>query len=257
MKKLNNIINAIAFSILCGGMLACQEEDYKMFDTSQSGIYFTADSMVYSFGVSVLEVTSKIMELPIKIMGMPVDKDRSFKVEVVPEKTTAIADVHYSLPTEFVIQADSVNGVLPLTILRSSLGEEAWQVAFRLIETGDFTPVTGMQTVCVASFNNIVSPPEWKNYAGEVVWPDYYLGIWDPVKWVKFMEYFRLMETTVPATYKGMVEMYGPDLENVSYGWPSEYNYAVTKYILTPLYDFFAANPELLANGKNDIPKPY
>ena len=62
------------------------------------------------------------------------------------------------------------------------------------------------------------------------------------------------MEQSAPATYKGMVEMYGPDLEKVQYGWMDEYNYAATKYILIPMYDFFEANPELLESGRNDIP---
>ena len=135
--------------------------------------------------------------------------------------------------------------------------ERYWQVAFRLLSTDDFEPEAEVATVSIASFNNIVEPPQWKDWSGKVVWPNYKLGVWDPVKWVKFMEYFRAMEQTAPATYKGMVDMYGPNLENVQYGWMDEYNYAATKYILTPMYDFFAANPELLQSGKNDIPKPY
>ena len=102
-----------------------------------------------------------------------------------------------------------------------------------------------------------MEPPQWKDWQGNLTWPNHKLGVWDPVKWVKFMEYFRAMEQSAPATYKGMVEMYGPDLEKVQYGWMDEYNYAATKYILIPMYDFFEANPELLESGRNDIPKPY
>lgn len=258
MKKLTNIWIACLFVLCCGGLTSCDEKDYKLFDSSHSGIYFLEDSVSYSFGVTRLEITSKEMQLPVRIMGAPSEENRTFKIELVPEKTTAEAGVHYQVPTEMTVLADSVNAVLSFTVLRSNLGDDKnWQVAFRLLESDAFVPVAGMQTVCIASFNNIVEPPQWKIWNGSVSWPDYYLGIWDPVKWVKFMEYFRAMEESVPATYKGMVEMYGQDLENVSYGWPSEYNYAVQKYILTPLYDFFEANPELLASGKNDIPKPY
>lgn len=97
-----------------------------------------------------------------------------------------------------------VNGVLPVTVLREHLGSDGyWQVAFRLLSTDDFEPEAEVGTVSIASFNNIVEPPQWKDWSGKVVWPNYKLGVWDPVKWVKFMEYFRAMEQTAPATYKG------------------------------------------------------
>lgn len=258
MRKIIYIFIGYLFALFCIGLVSCDEQDYKLFDSSRTGIYFTEDSVVYSFGVTALEVISHEMKLPVKIMGAPVKEDRSFKVEVVAEKTTAEAGVHYTLPTELVIKADSVNGVLPVTVLRENLeSDKYWQVAFRLVSTDDFEPEAEVESVSIASFNNIVEPPQWKDYWGDLTWPDYKLGVWDPVKWVKFMEYFRAMEQTAPATYKGMVDMYGPNLENVQYEWMSEYDYTVTKYILTPLYDFFEVNPDLLESGKNDIPKPY
>ena len=258
MRKITYIFIGGLFVLFCVGLISCSEQGYKLFDSSRTGIYFTEDSVVHSFGVMKLEVTSYEMKLPVKIMGAPAKENRSFKVEVVAAKTTAEAGVHYTLPTELVVKADSVNGVLPVTVLRENLGSDGhWQVAFRLLSTEDFEPEGEVEIMSIASFNNIVEPPQWKDYWGDITWPDYKLGVWDPVKWVKFMEYFRAMEETAPATYKGMVDMYGPNLENVQYGWMDEYNYAATKYILTPMYDFFAANPELLQSGKNDIPKPY
>lgn len=258
MRNITYIFTGCLFVLFGMGLISCNEQDYKLFDSSRTGIYFTEDSVVYSFGVTKLEVTSYEMKLPVKIMGAPVKEVRSFKVEAVAAKTTAEAGVHYTLPTELIIEPDSVNGVLPVTVLREHLGSDGyWQVAFRLLSTDDFEPEAEVGTVSIASFNNIVEPPQWKDWSGKVVWPNYKLGVWDPVKWVKLMEYFRAMEQTAPATYKGMVDMYGPNLENVQYGWMDEYNYAATKYILIPMYDFFAANPELLQSGKNDIPKPY
>ena len=45
------------------------------------------------------------------------------------------------MPTELIIKADSVNGVLPVTVLREDLGSDTyWQVAFRLVSTDDFEP---------------------------------------------------------------------------------------------------------------------
>lgn len=254
MKKIEYAFICCLILFISWGMTSCGKTDYHTFDSDHSGIYFVEDSVVYSFGVSVLEITSHVMEIPVRVMGAPVNQKRNFKVEIVSEKTNAEENKHYVMPTELVIEADSVNGFLPLEILRKDLGDdEYWQVGFRLIASDDFIPEAQVGSVTIASFNNIVEPPAWKDWQGKPTWPTYKLGVWAPIKWIKFMEYFRAMEQTVPATYQGMVDMYGPDLEKVQYGWMDEYNYAATKYILTPMYDFFEANPEYGVT----IPKPY
>lgn len=89
MRKITYIIISCLFVSFGTGLTSCNEQDYKLFDSSRTGIYFTEDSVVYSFGVTKLEVTSHEMELPVKIMGAPVKEERSFKVEVVTDKTTA------------------------------------------------------------------------------------------------------------------------------------------------------------------------
>ena len=71
--------------------------------------------------------------------------------------------------------------LLPVTVLREHLGSDGyWQVAFRLLATDDFEPETEVGTVSIASFNNVVEPPQWKDWSGKVTWPDYKLGVWDP-----------------------------------------------------------------------------
>ena len=36
---------------------ACDDEDYMRFDLSHSGVYFTKDTLNYSFGVTPVEIT--------------------------------------------------------------------------------------------------------------------------------------------------------------------------------------------------------
>lgn len=83
MRNITYIFTGCLFVIFGMGLISCNEQDYKLFDSSRTGIYFTEDSVVYSFGVTKLEVTSYEMKLPMKIMGAPVKEVRSFKVEVV------------------------------------------------------------------------------------------------------------------------------------------------------------------------------
>ena len=83
MRKITYIFIGGLFVLFCVGLISCSEQGYKLFDSSRTGIYFTEDSVVHSFGVMKLEVTSYEMKLPVKIMGAPAKENRSFKVEVV------------------------------------------------------------------------------------------------------------------------------------------------------------------------------
>lgn len=231
---------------LISGMLiaACENTDYPTYETDFTGIYFAEDSMRYSFGITPLATTSYTMKLPVKIMGIPVSQQRTFKIEIIADKTSAKVNTHYKMPTTCVIEADSINGILPLEVLRENLGDEQnWQVAFKLMPTDDFTPVKEVGEQIFAIFNNIVEQPDWKDWTGAPTWIEEQLGPWNPVVWIKFMEFFRKLEQINPVAYKTIVETYGPNLEDAD-GWIYEFNYTLTKYVLIPLYDFFQANPE-------------
>lgn len=237
---------------------ACEEQDELLFDSSLTGIYYTADSIVYSFGVTSLDVTTRTLQIPVRIMGAPASARRSFKVEVIGEQTTAIAGTHYRLPAELFIEADSVNGTIPLEVFREALGDQqTWKAAFRLIVNDHFAPVSTEKVEIATSFNNIVSPPNWVSYdwwTGKYVayWPTSQLGAWDPLKYVLFVQYFNEMEQKAYATYKNLLALYGENLENLN-GWPYDYDFSIKKYVLTPIYDYFTSHPELGLS----IPKPY
>ena len=245
MKNLKHTIIYGLSLLITGIFSSCEDTDYPTFDIKQASIYFEKDSIVYSFGTTPLSISNYTLNLPVKIMGIPSKEKRIFKVELIKKKTNAIAEQQYRIPKELVIEADSVNGVIPVKIIRAGLGEEKkWQIGFKLIATTDFLPASEIGDQVVAGFNNIVEPPTWKDWQGNPAWPLDRLGEWNPVVWVKFMEYFRNMEQTSPSTYKKMVEQHGPNLENVNYSWPWDYDYAITKYILIPMYDFFQKHPE-------------
>lgn len=245
MKRLKYITQGWFCLMAITLFASCEKTDYATFDTTFTGIYFSEDSMRYSFGVTPLATTSYIMKLPVKIMGAPTKQKRTFQIEVIAKTTTAKENMHYKMPAECVIEADSVNGFLPLEVIREDLGEtESYQVTFKLIKTDQFTPIQEIGEQIIAIFNNIVEPPAWKDWQGNPTWPDDKLGPWNPIVWVKFMEYFRLMEESHPATYKSIVAACGPNLENVEYGWPWDFDVSIKKYILIPLYDFFQKHPE-------------
>lgn len=245
----NTILKTILFIVLGAGALmnySCKEGSLAEYDPEFAGIYFQNDSLRYSFGVTPFEIDRHNLEIPVKIMGAPVSYDRSFTVTIDPSKSTAEPNVHYQIEKEFVIPADSVNGVIDLVILREPLGDDEFKLSFSLDDAGDFKPVNEKFKNLVVYFNNRVDPPDWKDFWGEFSWPDYKLGAWDPLTYIKFIELFREMKHIVPDTYQSMVNEFGEDMKNVEFGWAWDYDKSLTKYVLIPLYQYFMEeNPEL------------
>ena len=68
MKNLfNKIIVAISFFCVIG-FVSCNEYDYLKFDISHCGIYFTKDTLKYSFSVTPLDITEYEFKVPVKIL---------------------------------------------------------------------------------------------------------------------------------------------------------------------------------------------
>lgn len=120
---------------------SCHETDYPTFDDSVIDIYFTQDSVNYSFGVTPLSTTEHVVELPVRIIGASVKEvARNFKIEVVDKRTNAESPLHYTVPEQLTLEKDSVNAVVPVTLKRSALGDTEWTVAFRLLPNDYFNP---------------------------------------------------------------------------------------------------------------------
>lgn len=256
MKKNIYIITLLAGLL---GLASCQQTEYPLFDESVTTIYFANDSTGYSFGILPLDKTEYTLDIPVRIMGKPVNAPRTFTVEVMVDKTNASTPTHYTLPQELTLAPDSMRSVVPLTLHRENLGAEEWRITLRLTENEHFSPVEKadekMGDTFIVTFNNVVSKPNWVNsWTGEFGWPEYELGLWNPVVYVTFMDFFHQLKDIAPMTYQNMVNLYGENLDNGKYsGWDYDYNYTLTKHILLPMYDYFQKHPEL---GVSDFPKP-
>ena len=117
MKK----IKTIAMTALAAvAMMSCSETDYMTFDTANNGVYFTKDTLTYSFSVTPIEVKTYLYKVPFRIMGPTSKEPRTVKFAIDPTKTTAKAGVQYNIG-EAVVQPDSINGYIPVEILRDGL----------------------------------------------------------------------------------------------------------------------------------------
>lgn len=241
-----SLITMLLLAISCS-------QDYQVFDKEFNGVYFQKDSIYYSFGVTPIERRSYDLKVPVTIMGGTESVDRSFSASVLSDKSTAKEGVHYNINKDMIIPADSITGYVYITLLRDNLEEDDFKIYLKLDSDGKFTPVYEEFKETLVHFNNKVEPPSWKDWMGYPTWPDYQLGEWNPLTYIKFIELFRGLEQVQPETYKAMVDAFGPDLENVEYGWPWDYDYTMTRYVVIPLYQYFMEeNTDLGVT----IPKP-
>lgn len=244
------------------GLIACDSENYMKFDANYAGIYFASDSTEYSFSVTPIEVNEYVLEIPVKLMGAPASSSRSISYEVVSEHSTAIEGVQY-VPSEAIIESDSVGGYIAIRILRDGLagnyaeGYERYTLTLRLVEGNGFVPtLDSLSQVHRVRFDNAVEQPAWYNAHGEKVWSVSSLGQWHPYKFIKMVEYFHAINDIQPETYKKMVALYGENLEHIEYGDPYQYRTIFKKYIYLPMYEHFndPANRDMILAQYPDFP---
>lgn len=259
MKRYINQIKSLSFILI--GILAlssCKENEFQA-EGFKTGVYFVNDSTDYSFGITPLGIDSYTLDIPVQLMGEPSSADREFQVNVVMEKTDAVEGVHYELPTRFIIKADSVTGVIPLTILRESLGIASFKIGFSLQENSNFVPISKETSNAVVTFNSRIEQPHWVNPNAKDnvrLWPSTQLGPWNPLVYVKFVELVGNVKDLAPGTYFNMmVDFGGPLLPKFPGSWAWDYNNTLTKHVLIPLYRYFTIeHPEL---GVNTVPRPF
>ena len=269
--KLNNVIKRTLWAVvlpLAALLTSCNDENYLIYDISQSGVYFTKDTLNYSFGVTSVEIKTYTYKIPVQIMGGLSSVKRPIGYTIDADSTTAEEGVHFSIG-EACVLPDSTVGYIPVIIYRESLegtdatGYTMYKLCLRLAQNDYFTPtLDSLHQVRVFSFDNSVSQPEWYDEHGKKVWQEKYLGKWHPYKFIKMVEYFHAVKDVLPETYKDMVKLYGENLEHIDCGDPYQYRLIFIKHIYTPMYEYFndpARRDEILAKFSDfpfDFPDP-
>lgn len=129
-------------------------------------IYFPeeTDSLNYSFGDKIAEVTHATVILPVRIMGLKASRDMTFKVSVDPA-STAKEGVHFEkLQPEYTVMKDSVNGIVPIVLLRDELSEDIgveYRLVLHLEPSDDFGLGSKENLKGVVTFNNFLEEPSW------------------------------------------------------------------------------------------------
>ena len=125
--------------------ISCSETDYMTFDSADSGVYFTKDTLTYSFSVTPIEIKTYTYHVPFRIMGPTSKEQRKVSFIIDPALTTAKAGVQYNIG-EAIVMPDSINGYIPVEILRDGLkgnysdGYVKYKLQLTLAENEYFKP---------------------------------------------------------------------------------------------------------------------
>ncbi|WMI64178.1 DUF4843 domain-containing protein [Aestuariibaculum sp. YM273] len=153
------------------------------------------DSASVAFAYELPEVQQVVYEIPIKVQGSTRYFEREVSVSV-SSSSTAQEGVHFTLPDKVVIMADSINGYLPVTLLRTEdMKEKELLVVVKLEENENFNNNL-LETRKTNNGERFVSYTEFQITVSDILtqpqyWPTNYLGDYSEKKlylWAEVLE---------------------------------------------------------------------
>jgi uncharacterized protein DUF4843 len=147
MKRIKYMLGMLAIILL-----ASCEKEVKTYDGPEA-VYFaqqwgTANYTDYPYRpyttVELVKVAGASTEYTAKIKvmftGIVKNYDRYFKIEINPDSTTAVANVHYApLPEEVLVAANATEAYIPVVIKRTKdLQTTSKRIGLRLVANNDF-----------------------------------------------------------------------------------------------------------------------
>lgn len=227
---------------------ACTEEDYKLYDTTQKDSVFLefrnekdvlVDNTSYAFNFDIAD--SHTIELPVSLMGIPKDYDRTISLVPVEEGTDMVEGVNYTI-TNNIIPANAVNGKVHINLLRGldpDILTTSKTLVLTITENDDLKSVGENKfTITYSDIRPDMRPTWWSPY--------HCMPVYSYENAQLFFDYFyRLVPQANPVTFDEIIKRYG----NYFTQWDTNdvgpyvaYERFLRQYVLIPLYK---EHPEL------------
>lgn len=180
----------------CNSIVYDEEYSKDGFYHAQNAVYFhypEAQDTVrfYSFGALPVDSQKYVMNIPVHIAGVPQKHAQKFKL-VVDTASTMKADVHYkALNLEPVIPVDSVDAVIPVTLLRNALSpdKDTLKLILRLEATSDLALKYPKSNKVEIQVTNVLTPPPYWIYF------ESYFGPFERRKYLMMLANYHSNET--------------------------------------------------------------
>ncbi len=224
-------------------MLAACEHDYLAYDTQlKDGIYFVeGDSVNFQFGLNTEK--DVVYRLVIGVLGIPSEQNRTYRLELDPERTTAREGVHFDFDKEMIVKAGDVSDTINVVFHRYSdplLTTQAFHIFFRLVENELFRPVVTPEFRFEMSDKEIPEPDNWR-------YTNRFFGPYSQGLYLRILGQYHALAETMPGYYERMKQQMGENLENL-HGMPAQFSSIMYKYVLLPVWEYYQENPDPKVN---------
>lgn len=239
---MRRIYECICWVTLFGCFSACTNEDYPLYDTGQKDSVFfeylnddeeIVSSIDYAFNYNIEETYT--IEIPVRLMGMPVDYDRQLTLAPVKEETDMVEGTHYTVEPA-VIPANTVKTTVKVILLRGrdpAILERSFKLRLELIENDDLRSVGQKEFTITYSDIHPEQRPEW--------WPTYKpLPVYSyESAQILFKYFYELAPKANLDVYNEMIEKYGDYFVKAAaiQGPFAMYDNFLMKYVLIPMYE--------------------
>lgn len=175
----------LAFALMT--MLAftsCKENEYEgynaegsvYFQLNKSNWNYVGDSISYSFAGK--DADEGVVKIRVNLLGNPSNVDRTVRIRIIDEKTTAKEGLHYSLPAkEFTLKAGEMQLDIPVTVYNKDelLTEQQVEVVIALEATNQLSLKMPERSTARIIISNILKQPSY----WDDMWMDYIFGPYD------------------------------------------------------------------------------
>lgn len=171
---MRNILYALIFAQFF--FLSCDKEDVE-YDFNNNYINFLmpkkvtadgyvsnfrVDSLVHNFVFESADVTEYIQEVVVEASGVSVNYDRTYKVEVQEELTTASNQEYEILTKDFVIEANKMQDTILIKLNKTArLRSENVKIRLAIRENKHFKVGVEENNIAKIFFGNKLTKPEW------------------------------------------------------------------------------------------------
>jgi len=157
MKKIYYIIHMLLVGIIFT-LNSCKKDEISSF-TAKEAVNFTTASANYSFlGNPEKEY---IQTIPVRILGNPSTKERTFSVSVVNDAITTATSEQYRI-IGGVVKPGEFTGTLSVALINSSeLNSKTVNLKLKLSDSGDFKAGNVETSEFVVGWTNQILVPSW------------------------------------------------------------------------------------------------
>lgn len=182
MKTLRSCYIVLAVLVIAS---SCKKDKIMLYegDTYLQFTRHVEDSSTFSF-LALPDDDEAVDPISVELVGKPETRDRTYKISVIPEESTASA-ANYTLPPTFTFRAGRTIDTAWITLKKTpEIAVAPLRLVLRLEPTDDFKVGQTDYAFAILYISNVIARPDWWNSTVE----GRFLGDYSDKKYELFIE---------------------------------------------------------------------